>query len=329
MFGVCSKVTAILANESCCVRTALLTLLALGALSAIILAYKTLNCVLSSFGGKAVKKYGKWAVVTGATDGIGLGYAKCLAKAGMNVALLSRSQDKLDETAKALREKYPKVEFRTIQADFSLGKELYPRLAEELKGMEIGVLINNVGKSYDHAEFLHLLSDKDVDDIINLNVLSTTHMTRLVLPQMIERKKGAIINVASAAGVIPVGDPLYTVYSATKAYVDFFSRSLHYELKGKGVFVQCQVPYFVVSKLSKLRKSDLFTPKPEAYAAAAVAHIGRGGPSVVPYWSHRLQHFVLTTFPTVLTSKIVLSHHFGIRARALKKKAKAASEKAQ
>lgn len=129
---------------------------------------------------------------------------------------------------------------------------------------------------------------------------------RRVCPQE-EKKKGAVINVSSAAGVLPcgarhshtrthtrahthipthtlhplahppthaAGDPLYAVYSASKAYVDFLSRSLHAELRAKGVFVQCQVPYFVTTKLSKLRRASLLIPTPDTYARAAVSWIG-------------------------------------------------------
>lgn len=70
------------------------------------------------------------------------------------------------------------------------------------------------------------------------------------------------------------GDPLYAVYSASKAYMDFFSRSLNLELRNEGIFVQCQVPYFVTTKLSKLRRASLLIPTPGAYARAAVAWIG-------------------------------------------------------
>jgi len=81
--------------------------------------------------------------------------------------------------------------------------------------------------------------------------------------------------------------------AATKAYVDYFSRSLHYELKGKGVHVQCQVPYFVTSKLSKIRKTSLTTPDPKTYAASALRSTGLGA-SVVPYPMHAIQHWVIS-----------------------------------
>lgn len=193
-------------------------------------------------------------------------------------------------------------------------------VAPAIEGLEVGVLVNNVGASYDHADYLTAISRESVDQLINLNVIATTYMTKLVLPRMQDRKKGAVINISSAAGSLPTGDPLYAVYSATKAYVDAFSRSLYYELKGKGVVVQSQVPYFVPSKLSKIRGSSLFVPKADRFAVSSVASIGYG-PFVVPYWAHALQDAIIHALPVALVEKFILGHHFGIRARALKKKA--------
>lgn len=193
-------------------------------------------------------------------------------------------------------------------------------VAPAIQDLEIGVLVNNVGASYEHADYLTAISRESVDQLIALNVVATTYMTKLVLPRMQERKKGAVINISSAAGSLPTGDPLYAVYSATKAYVDAFSRSLYYELKGKGVVVQSQVPYFVPSKLSKIRHASLFIPKADRFATSSVASIGYG-PLVVPYWAHALQDCIIQALPVAIVEKFILSHHFGIRARALKKKA--------
>lgn len=98
--------------------------------------------------------------------------------------------------------------------------------------------------------------------MICMNVTAATKMTQFLLPGMILRKRGAIVNISSAAGRIPIGNPLYAEYSASKAYVDYFSRSLNHELAGSGVDVQCQSPYFVTTKLSKLRNPSVFIPSP-------------------------------------------------------------------
>ena len=193
----------------------------------------------------------------------------------------------------------------------------YEKLAAKLSNYNIGVVVNNVGTSYPSALYfdeLEKYSPGLTRDMINLNVVSTTKMTQIVLPGMLARKSGAIINIASAAGRIPIGNPLYAEYSGSKAYVDYFSRSLHYEYAGKGIHVQCQSPYYVTSKMSKIRKASLLVPDPASFvcilcmcmlcwasvssfgvvlqAKAAVAAIGTGA-SVVPATSHAIIDWVI------------------------------------
>lgn len=137
----------------------------------------------------------------------------------MNVFILSRTQSKLDATAEAIRAKYPKVEVKTLAIDFSkFDDAAQQQVKKELEQVEVGVLINNVGVSYPFCKFFHELTDSEVKDLIELNVNSTTWMTRIVLPKMVERKKGAVVNISSTAGVVP--SPLLAQYSAAKSYID-------------------------------------------------------------------------------------------------------------
>ena len=103
--------------------------------------------------------------------------------------------------------------------------------------------------------------------------------------------------------------------------MDFFSRSLHEEYKGRGIIVQCQAPYFVASKMSRVRSASLATPSPDAWAAAAVAAITSGAPagSTVPYWPHALQDSLLRALPTSALRAYVMSLHLDLRRRFLKK----------
>lgn len=234
--------------------------------------FNNIGTFFFGFGSINLKKYGSWAVVTGCTDGIGKAYAEKLAKLGLNLVLISRTEEKLKNQAKELQEKY-KIETKIIAADFTEQTSIYSEIKRQLNGMDIGVLVNNVGVSYSHPEFFDAFAqnEKTVSDMINCNITSVTKMTAIVLPSMVEKRKGVIINNASASGRIPA--PLLTVYSASKAYVDFFSRGLNTEYKSKGIIVQSLCPYFVSTKLSALRK-NFMTPGPSEYVSSALSTIG-------------------------------------------------------
>lgn len=124
-------------------------------------------------------------------------------------------------------------------------------------------------------------------------------MTEIVLPSMIKRKRGLVVNTGSIAGRLPVGSPLYAIYGSTKKFLEYFSESLDTEVRSFGVRVQCQVPGYVMSKLSKLgkRHQSLFIIPPKDYARAAVAAMGSAHSVVVPYWGHRLQDKVVNMLP--------------------------------
>jgi 17beta-estradiol 17-dehydrogenase / very-long-chain 3-oxoacyl-CoA reductase len=273
------------------------------------------------------KKYGKWAIVTGATDGIGAALAMEFARKGMSVVLISRTPERLNNTAAEITAKYPKVEVKTIAIDYSnFDEAARSKVVAGLQGLEIGVLVNNVGMSYPFTKYFHELKDEEVAGLMSLNVDSTTWMTKIVLPSMLARKKGAIVNVASFAGLASM--PLLAQYGAAKSYIVMFTKGLNAELKGKGIDVHCHVPLFVTTKLAKIRKTSLFVPSPRGYASAAIAAIGYET-IVSPYWSHALQIYVLMQLPEFLFNLFVFMQHQGIRAAGMKKEARAAAEKSK
>lgn len=91
------------------------------------------------------------------------------------------------------------------------------RIKEAIEGLDVGVLINNVGLSYPYARYFHEVDDKLLADLIKVNVEGTTKVTQAVLPGMLQRKRGAIVNIGSGASIVIPSDPLYAVYAATKA----------------------------------------------------------------------------------------------------------------
>lgn len=278
--------------------------------------------------GKNLVKQGKWAVVTGATDGIGYAMCEEFARKGLNVVLISRTLDNLNTKAKELSEKYPKIQTKVLDIDYSrFDENAQGRVGNLLTLLAadggISTLVNNVGISYPYTKYFHELDDERVTQLIKINIDSTTYMTRLVLPYMLEARKGNIVNISSAAGVST--SPLLAQYGAAKSYIAMFSRALNYELRDKGIHVQCQVPMFVATKLAKIKRASLFVASPKGYARSAVAAIGYEI-LVSPFWTHALQIWVLTNFPEWLIAAGTNMMHKGIRAAGMKKDARKQKE---
>lgn len=114
--------------------------------------------------------------------------------------------------------KFGKTEVKTVVVDFAGDlDEGMVRIREAIEGLDVGVLINNVGMSYPYARFFHEVDEELLKNLIKVNVEGTTKVTQVVLPGMLKRKKGAIVNIGSGAAIVIPSDPLYAVYAATKA----------------------------------------------------------------------------------------------------------------
>eukprot|EP00111_Clytia_hemisphaerica_P024838 TCONS_00073228-protein len=240
--------------------------------------------------GLKLKKYGSWAVVTGATDGIGKAIAKQLAKRGINLVLISRSEEKLKATAQEIG---GKVDVKTISYDFS-NPDGYSKIETELKNLDIGLLVNNVGMGYDHPDFYLHYDEQYFDKMIDINVTSVLKMTRIVLDGMVQRKKGLLVHVSSASSLMPI--PFLSGYSASKSFVNNFGESLHYEYMAKGIKSQVVFPYFVATKMSKMRSNGFLVPSADQYACQMVNAIGLT-PTMAGYWAHELFLAVSTLLP--------------------------------
>ncbi|TVR02999.1 MAG: SDR family oxidoreductase [Spirochaetaceae bacterium] len=179
----------------------------------------------------------KTALITGASSGIGLELARVFAEAGYQLFITARRTEQLEALANELRTGGTTVRvFPCDLTDRAAVRTLFRSVQET--GIPVDVLVNNAGFG-DHGEFVGVKPEKLVD-MIELNVTALTYLTRLVLPGMLERRHGRILNVASVASFQP--GPLMAVYYATKAYVLSLSEALAEELSPSGVTVTALCP---------------------------------------------------------------------------------------
>ena len=175
----------------------------------------------------------KVALITGASAGLGVEFARQLSKRGHRLVLAARRKDRLDALAKELGNA------RAVAIDLSKANAAAKLMADlEAAGEQVEILVNNAGFGL-IGRFAELDSKRE-RQMIDLNVGALTDLCRAVAPGMIKRKSGAILNVASTAAFQP--GPKMAVYFATKAFVLSFTEALHEELKPHGVKVTCLCP---------------------------------------------------------------------------------------
>jgi uncharacterized protein len=225
------------------------------------------------------------ALITGASGGIGLELARLCAKGGHDVILVARNRDKLDEIAKYLSGMY-NIRVEVIAADLTDPEAPQAIMGKvETLGLGIDVLVNNAGFGdwglFGRAELKRQL------DMVQVNIVALTVLTRLVLPRMVTQHRGRILNVASTAAFAP--GPLTAVYYATKAYVLSFSEAIANELDGTGIAVTALCPGPTRTNFARdagMTGSNLFSG-PNVMDAATVAAAGyrgmmRGRAVVIP-----------------------------------------------
>ena len=231
------------------------------------------------------------ALVTGASGGIGEALARAMAAEGHDLMLVARSADKLQTLADELIRTH-NISARIISADLGIagaGHALASRLAHE--NVNVDVLINNAGFA-DFGPF-HEADKAKIDSMILLNIATLTELMRDLVPNMVSRGHGRVLNVASTAAFFP--GPLMAVYYATKAYVLSVSEAVGEELKGTGVTVTALCPGPTESGFqaaATMENSKLFKgrkiPSAQSVANDAVKALMAGKPLIVTGWKNKL-----------------------------------------
>lgn len=240
---------------------------------------------------------GNWAVVTGASAGIGEAIAVELAEAGVNLVLTARRRERLELLAERLRTQNG-IQAQVIVADLALPQtpqQIFD--ATEGAGLKVDVLVNNAGFG-EYGEFLRSNLEMQVG-MVQVNCTAVVHLTRLFLPAMVERRRGWLMIVASTASYQPV--PYLSTYGATKAFDRMLAEALAEEMKRYGVYVSALCPGPTESEFNQVaggRTGD--NRKPQSAVAVAqrgLEGLAKGKHWVIPYLAGRLQVFTQRFVP--------------------------------
>jgi uncharacterized protein len=243
------------------------------------------------------------ALITGASAGIGREFAQQLAGQAKSLTLIARREQRLNELRDELTQHYPDVAVyvrKTNLADLAQMNELLAWLDNER--IDVDLLINNAGLG-DSGNFA--TSDPVRNEQMTLvNIVALTTLTRHLVPRMIARRRGGVLNVSSSAGFLPIPD--FAVYAATKAYVTSFSEALRTELRGTGVSVCALCPGPVHTEFQDVAKRPgaqpdtgpelIFVPV-EKVVRDALTALEADRPIVIPGFPMRLGMFLVRITP--------------------------------
>lgn len=256
---------------------------------------------------KLASKYGPWALITGASSGLGAEFARQLAAAGFNLALLARRRERLDELGAKLAGDHD-IETRSLAVDLAQ-RDFMDTLRPQIADLEIGLLVNNAGFGQSGA-FL----DDDLET--DLRMLDVNCRAPLILSHelgnaMRARGRGGIVMLASVAGLMP--NPYFSHYSATKAWDLYLGEGMHVELAGSGVDVVSLCPgptrteFFDIVEVDENRlpwaMRGLIMDADDV-VAAALKGLGRQS-VVVPGWSNKLMVGNSRLMPRILNARMV------------------------
>jgi short-subunit dehydrogenase len=244
---------------------------------------------------------GKWAIITGASSGIGKALAFEFAKNGYNIFLTARNERKLAEAAREMRQRF-NVEAEVFPSDLADGVSI-GNLIEAVSTRKFDVLVNNAGFGV-KGNFAETDIDKELK-MLDVQLAAMLKLTKAVLPPMTAAKSGVILNVASVYSFAPV--PMQSVYGASKAFILNFSTALQNELKDRSIQVSVLCPG--ITRTEFRVRAGLPDKKNSGMTAEKVARIAlretmRGRHLIVPGWQNKFfvfagQHLPISFFATV------------------------------
>ena len=242
-----------------------------------------------------------WAIVTGATSGIGESFTRLLAENNYNIVLVARDLPRLQERAQGLQEKF-KVETHIIQADLSTDAGC-TSVEQYIANNQVDVLINNAGFGLNKAFTMSALdAEQQMFDVL---VRTPMRLMHVALPLMKQRNKGVVINVSSVAGFIAGG-----TYSASKSYLTVLSESLHTELAGTHVKVSALCPGFTRTefhqrgRMSMKGLPNFMWLDSDKLVAKSWSDALKGEAVSIPGWQYQLLVFVIQALPRSIIRKV-------------------------
>ena len=247
---------------------------------------------------------GRWALVTGASAGIGAALAQELARHGAKLILTARRRDRLDALAAEFAAKGTEV--RIVVADLNdpaAPQQIYD--AVEGAGLAVDILVNNAGLGQFGA--FHLSPVEQELSQVRVNCEAMVRLSRLFLPRMVERRRGWVMVVASTASFQPL--PYFATYAATKAFDRFFALGLAAEVARFGVNVTALCPGPTESEFIDVARAGAFKGKnqqtAEEVARLAVAALARGQRTLIPYFGGRLNALLVRILPAGVITRFI------------------------
>jgi len=244
---------------------------------------------------------GKWALVTGASAGIGAALARELVKHGAKLILTARRRERLDALAADLRAQGAEV--RVVVADLndpSAPQQIFN--ATEGAGVAVEILINNAGLGQ-YGAFAANPIEQEMSQV-RVNCEAMVRLSRLFVPRMVERRRGWVLILASMASFQPV--PYFSTYAATKAFDRFFSLGLAEEVARSGVKVSALCPGPTESEFFAVARSERFMPggrqSAEEVSRLAIAALARGKRTIIPYFGGRFTAQLMRVLPVRLVT---------------------------